>query len=73
MSVIENVSRREFFGAVFSAGAFVLVARVMPESASAQDTASGSHIPYLGLAVTIGSLDLHLPIILKIVECGLAS
>jgi isoquinoline 1-oxidoreductase beta subunit len=41
MSVIENVSRREFFGAVFSAGAFVLVARVMPESAWAQDVASG--------------------------------
>ncbi len=42
MSVIENVSRREFFGAVFSAGAFVLVARVMPESAWAQDAASGT-------------------------------
>jgi isoquinoline 1-oxidoreductase beta subunit len=41
MSVIEHVSRREFFGAVFSAGAFVLVARVMPESAWAQDAASG--------------------------------
>jgi isoquinoline 1-oxidoreductase beta subunit len=42
MSAIENVSRREFFGAVFSAGAFVLVARVMSESASAQNAASGT-------------------------------
>jgi isoquinoline 1-oxidoreductase beta subunit len=41
MSLIENVSRREFFGAVFSAGAFVLVARVMSESASAQGAVSG--------------------------------
>jgi isoquinoline 1-oxidoreductase beta subunit len=37
MSVIDNVSRRDFFGTVFSAGAFVLVARVMPESAWAED------------------------------------
>jgi isoquinoline 1-oxidoreductase beta subunit len=42
MSVIENVSRREFFGAVFSAGAFVLAARVMSESAWAQGIASGT-------------------------------
>jgi isoquinoline 1-oxidoreductase beta subunit len=42
MSVIENVSRREFFGAVFSAGAFVLVARVMSEAAWAQDVASST-------------------------------
>ena len=40
MSVIENVSRRDFFGAVFSAGAFVLVARALSDSAWAQDAAS---------------------------------
>jgi isoquinoline 1-oxidoreductase beta subunit len=42
MSVIENVSRREFLGAVFSTGAFVLVARVTSGSAPAQDAASGT-------------------------------
>ena len=41
MSVIENVSRRQFIGGVFSAGAFVLAARVFPDSAWAQ-TAAGS-------------------------------
>jgi isoquinoline 1-oxidoreductase beta subunit len=41
MSVIENVSRREFLGAAFSAGAFVLVSRVTSGSASAQGAVSG--------------------------------
>ena len=36
MSVIENVSRRDFLGGVFSAGAFVLAAQVIPRSAWAQ-------------------------------------
>ena len=36
MSVIENVSRRQFLGGVFSAGAFVLAAQVLPRSAWAQ-------------------------------------
>ena len=39
MSVIENVSRRTFLNGLFSAGAFVLVARVLPETASAQTPA----------------------------------
>ena len=37
MSVIENVSRREFLGGVLSTGAFVLAAQVFPKSAFAQD------------------------------------
>ena len=36
MSAIENVSRRRFIEGVFSTGAFVLAARVLPESAWAQ-------------------------------------
>jgi isoquinoline 1-oxidoreductase beta subunit len=36
MNTIENVSRRRFIGNVFTTGAFVLAARVMPESAWAQ-------------------------------------
>jgi isoquinoline 1-oxidoreductase subunit beta len=36
MNAIENVSRRGFIGGIFSAGAFVLAARVLPESAWAQ-------------------------------------
>ena len=36
MSAIDNVSRREFLGGVFSTGAFVLAAQVFPESAWAQ-------------------------------------
>ncbi len=36
MNRLDNVSRRQFLGGVFSAGAFVLVARVVPESAWAQ-------------------------------------
>ena len=36
MSVIENVSRRHFLGGMFSAGAFVLAARVLPDTAWAQ-------------------------------------
>jgi isoquinoline 1-oxidoreductase beta subunit len=35
-SAIDNVSRRRFVGGMFSAGAFVLAARVLPESAWAQ-------------------------------------
>ena len=36
MSAIENVSRRQFLGGVFSTGAFVLAAQVIPRSAWAQ-------------------------------------
>ena len=36
MSAITNVSRREFLGGVFSTGAFVLAAQVIPRSAWAQ-------------------------------------
>ena len=36
MNSIENVSRRRFIGGVFSTGAFVLAARVLPESVWAQ-------------------------------------
>jgi isoquinoline 1-oxidoreductase beta subunit len=36
MSLIENVSRRQFLGGVFSTGAFVLAAQVLPRSAWAQ-------------------------------------
>jgi isoquinoline 1-oxidoreductase beta subunit len=36
MSVIENVSRRTFLNGMFSAGAFVLAARVLPDTAWAQ-------------------------------------
>jgi len=36
MSAIENVSRRQFLGGVFSTGAFVLAAQVIPKSAWAQ-------------------------------------
>ena len=37
MTGIENVSRRQFLGGAFSAGAFVLAARVLPESVWAQE------------------------------------
>jgi isoquinoline 1-oxidoreductase beta subunit len=41
-SAIDNVSRRRFVGGMFSAGAFVLAARLLPESAWAQTaTAAG--------------------------------
>jgi isoquinoline 1-oxidoreductase subunit beta len=36
MSAIQNVSRREFLGSVFSTGAFVLAVQVVPRSAWAQ-------------------------------------
>ena len=39
MKAIENVSRRQFLEGVVSAGAFVLVARVLPQSVSAQVSA----------------------------------
>ena len=40
MNAIENVSnRRKFLKGVFSAGAFVVASRVLPESAFAQDPA----------------------------------
>src|ERR1700730_9407233 len=39
MSAIENVSRRPFLGEVFSTGAFVLAAHVLPRSAWAQEPA----------------------------------
>jgi isoquinoline 1-oxidoreductase beta subunit len=37
MTTIDNVSRRQFLGGVFSTGAFVLVSQVVPESVWAQD------------------------------------
>jgi len=37
MSAIENLSRRGFLGGMFSAGAFVIAARVLPDSAWAQE------------------------------------
>ena len=37
MKLVENVSRRQFLGGMFSAGAFVVVSQVLPESAFAQD------------------------------------
>ena len=59
MSTIENVSRRQFIGGVFSTGAFVLVAHVLPKSAWAQaagpavrtkaDTAMLNPSVYLGI------------------------
>src|SRR4029077_12520003 len=39
MKLIENVSRRQFLCGMFSAGAFVVVSQVLPESAFAQDPA----------------------------------
>ena len=36
---VENVSRRQFLGGVFSTGAFVLASQVLPRSAWAQDPA----------------------------------
>ncbi|HSE97046.1 MAG TPA: molybdopterin cofactor-binding domain-containing protein [Blastocatellia bacterium] len=54
MSRIEMVSRRAFLGSVFSAGAFVLAARVLPvdalaSSASGTDGAAWTPSVYLGL------------------------
>jgi isoquinoline 1-oxidoreductase beta subunit len=59
MNTIENVSRRQFIGGVFSAGAFVLAAQVLPKSAWAQaagpavrtqaDTAMLNPSVYLGI------------------------
>ena len=56
---VTNVSRRQFLGGVFSTGAFVLAARVFPESAWAQtpvplfrtkaDQASLNPSVYLGI------------------------
>jgi isoquinoline 1-oxidoreductase beta subunit len=42
MSVIENISRREFLGGALSASAFVLAARLVPESVWAQAPAAGT-------------------------------
>ena len=39
MKVVDNVSRRQFLSGMFSAGAFVVVSQVLPESAFAQDPA----------------------------------
>jgi isoquinoline 1-oxidoreductase beta subunit len=39
MSAIENVSRRQFLGGVFSTGAFVVAAHVLPRSVWAQELA----------------------------------
>jgi isoquinoline 1-oxidoreductase beta subunit len=56
MSTIENVSRRQFIGGVFSAGAFVLASQVFPRSAWAQaagqtraDAAALNPSVYLGI------------------------
>jgi hypothetical protein len=49
MSAIENVSRRQFLGGVFSAGAFVLASRVFPESAWAQEIAFKTKADTAGL------------------------
>ena len=59
MSTIENVSRRQFIGGVFSTGAFVLAVQVLPKSAWAQaagpavrtkaDTAMLNPSVYLGI------------------------
>ena len=40
MSLVENVSRRGFIGGMFSAGAFVVAARVLPEAVWAQEAAA---------------------------------
>ena len=42
MNAVENVSRRHFLNGVFSAGAFVLAARIFPESAWAQAVESST-------------------------------
>jgi isoquinoline 1-oxidoreductase beta subunit len=39
MSIVENVSRRQFLSGMFSAGAFVVASQVFPESVFAQDPA----------------------------------
>lgn len=57
MSAIENVSRREFLGGLFSTGAFVLAVQVIPRSAWAQqlpfrtqaDSATLNPSVYLGI------------------------
>jgi isoquinoline 1-oxidoreductase beta subunit len=57
MNAIENISRRHFLNGVFSASAFVLAARVLPETAWAQEVdsttkAAGSALKpsvYLGI------------------------
>jgi isoquinoline 1-oxidoreductase beta subunit len=57
MSTITNVSRRQFLGGVFTTGAFVLAARVLPDSVWAQapafrtkaDAASLNPSVYLGI------------------------
>ena len=43
MNAIENVSRREFLGGMFTAGAFVLASRVLPDSVWAQEPAFRTH------------------------------
>jgi isoquinoline 1-oxidoreductase beta subunit len=43
MSALENVSRREFLGGLFSTGAFVVAAQVLPRTAWAQDPAVRTH------------------------------
>src|SRR5216684_2044758 len=48
MSPIQNVSRRDFLGGVFSAGAFVLASRVLP-AAETVDTSAWHPSVYLGL------------------------
>src|SRR6266550_896480 len=39
MKLVQNVSRRQFLGGMFSAGAFVVASQILPESAFAQDPA----------------------------------
>ena len=56
MSAIQNVSRRRFIGGVFSTGAFVLAAQVLPRSAWAQATAvrTGADTAMLNPSVYLG-------------------
>jgi hypothetical protein len=53
MNVIDNVSRRRFLGGVFSAGAFVLAARVLPESAWAQEAAGRTRADAAALSPSV--------------------
>lgn len=51
--MIENVSRRRFLGGLASTGAFVLVARVLPESAWAQEAAGRTRAEAAALSPSV--------------------
>lgn len=53
MSAIQNISRRHFLGGLVSAGAFVLVAKVLPEDAWAQTPVFRTHAESAPLHPTI--------------------